>query len=239
MTASQNYFKNADSGTPWDHRELWSMLGHDLRTPLNGIQGFLDLLATTRLDAAQREYLETALECTLSLRSILDGILECTQIESGRLYLCYQATDVRELIASVLVQNRRFVNGTEVELRAEIPSEFPRLVSVDQSKLRQILMNLVGNAVKFTKQGNVLVRVAEEHANEIILEVADTGVGIAPDQLNNVFEPYYQCARRDGRGLGLGLAIVKMLVTTLRGQAQVESVEGRGTVVTIRFPKNV
>lgn len=214
------------------------MLGHDLRTPLNGIQGFLDLLSGTRLDSEQQEFVETAQECTESLRSILDGIIECTRIESGQLFVSTQAADVRELVASVLHQHGLQANHLGIELKAEIPSDFPRVLSLDKGKLRQILTNLVGNAVKFTRTGRVIVRV-NHFQSGLIFEVIDTGIGIPTDQIPSVFEAFYQCDRNDGQslqGVGLGLAIVKKLVATLGGEIEMTSERDCGTTVTFRLP---
>lgn len=241
MNPNRSISKNAAAGgeTRWKREELWGMLGHDLRTPLNGIQGFLDLLSGTRLDSEQQEYVKTALECTEGLRSIFDGIIECARIESGQLLISTQATDFRELAASVFHQHRLQANRQGTELKTEIPPEFPKLLSLDKGKLRQILSNLVGNAVKFTRMGRVIVRADHVPWNQenLIFEVIDTGIGIPPDQIPSVFEAFYQCNRNDdgpaSQGVGLGLAIVKKLVSTLGGRLSIQSAADRGTSVSV------
>lgn len=231
----------AGNNIRWEPEELWRMLGHDMRTPLNGIQGFLDLLSGTRLDPEQRDYLETALECTESLRSILDGVLECARIDSGKLLVSTQATNIRELIESVVQQHKLQASRQQTELKAEISPAIPRLLSLDKAKLRQILANLIDNAVKFSQGGTVTVRARRSllEKESLLLEIVDTGIGIPEDQISKVSEAFYQCARNDGyttQGSGLGLAIVKKLVAVLGGELSIESPQGNGTIVAVSLP---
>lgn len=240
MIPSLHRSEESGSKTPWKHHELWGMLAHDLRTPLYGIQGFLDLLSFTTLDVEQRGYVEVALECTENLRSTLDGILECARIESGEMSVCTQATDIRKLFASLIQQNQRQAQTKGIELKMEVPLDFPVLLSLDKSKLRQILMNLISNAVKFTLKGHVLVRaeLIQGESEKLALTVTDTGIGIPPGQIQSVFGAFYQCDPKvtGYGGVGLGLAIVRKLVDTLGGTIAIESKQGFGTSVVIHLP---
>lgn len=231
----------ASNGIVWKQEELWGMLSHDLRTPLNAIQGFLDLLVGTRLEAEQRECVEMAIEGTESLRSILDGILECAKIDSGRFLISKQATNLRELVASVIHQYQMQAASAGLDLRLEVAADLPNLISFDKGKLRQILGNLIGNALKFTERGQVIVRVDHVLSEEKVLrlDIIDSGIGISNDHLMKVFEAFYQGNQeslKQSSSIGLGLAIVKRLVDTLSGKVEIWSEKGHGTTVTVWLP---
>jgi signal transduction histidine kinase len=228
-------------GVRWTEGELWRMLGHDLRTPLNGIQGFLDLLVETPLDADQRELVETAIESTESLRSILDGILENAQMETGRLFVSPQATDVRSVVTAILNQHKPQADRYGLKLTVDVAKDVPSLLSLDKGKLQQILNNLIGNAIKFTQAGGISIRVSLGRPQALVVEVRDSGVGIPDGQIPRVFEAFYRC-RNDVRpveGAGLGLAIVQKLVDVLGGRISIGSNPGLGTTVTLLLPCNV
>lgn len=230
-----------DKGIRWSEGELWRMLGHDLRTPLNGIQGFLDLLFESRLDGDQRELVEAATESVGSLRSILDGILENAQLESGRLFVSCQATDVRSVLTIILNQHKCQSDQYGLHLTVEVAEDVPHLLSLDKGKMQQILNNLIGNAIKFTQKGEIAVRVTLELPHALVVEIRDTGVGIPDSQIQRVFEASYRCHNevRPIEGSGFGLAIVQKLVDVLGGGIHIASTPDMGTKVTLRLPCDV
>jgi len=211
-------------------------MSHEIRTPMNGIVGMVDLLAATPLDATQRHYVRTLRNSSESLLALLNDILDLSKVESGKLELESVDFDVRDLVTGICDLFAGPAQQKQVGLECACSDDVPALVRGDPARLRQVLANLVGNAVKFTDRGQVMVR-AQLHgtrSEQVMLrfEVRDTGIGIAPDQLDRVFEVFSQgdssTTRRFG-GSGLGLAIARQLVTIMGGEIRVESQPGQGS----------
>jgi len=216
--------------------EFLANISHEVRTPLNGVLGMLQLLETSPLSPEDAAHVATALSCGRGLVRVLADILDFSLIESGRLVLRQDVCDIRELVADVLGVLSIACNTKDITVSLDVADSVPPCVAVDAARLRQILFNVVGNAVKFTPSGSVRLTVdAVWHQTEslhLFFAVRDTGIGIPEDKLDAIFEPFTQIdgslTRKYG-GTGLGLGIVKRLVELLDGHIAVESVVGQGT----------
>ncbi len=217
-------------------------MSHEIRTPLNAVLGMADLLLATRLDGRQRHYVELMRSSGRSLLEVINDILDVSKIEAGRMELEVADFDPAQAVESVAAMLEPRAREKGLQMRCRLAPGLPRTVRGDAARLRQVLMNLVGNAIKFTARGFVEVRVSHLEAGDdrITLEIAvqDTGVGIDPDLLPTLFEPFTQAdsstARRFG-GTGLGLAICRELVELMHGRIDVHSRPGEGSTFVVRL----
>ncbi|HET6203169.1 MAG TPA: PAS domain S-box protein [Planctomycetota bacterium] len=218
--------------------EFLANMSHEIRTPLNGVLGFVELLEGTRLDPTQREYLATLRGSAEGLLRILNDILDFSKIEAGKLDLETVDFDPLELLEEVgeLLAPRAEGKGLDLLVASSPPG--PCRLRGDPARLRQVLLNLAGNAVKFTERGEVSLRaeVAGGERPDVRLEVRDTGIGIPADRLDRLFQPFTQVdgsnTRRHG-GTGLGLAIAKRLVEQMGGRIEVGSAPGQGSTFAV------
>jgi PAS domain S-box-containing protein len=224
--------------------EFLANMSHEIRTPLNAVIGFTDLLKDTDLGPIQREYLENANESAHILLDIVNDILDFSKIEAGKMVLEELPTDLKHLLGRCVAMFEPRARKKGLALRLELPERLPGWPRIDPGRLRQVLINLVGNAVKFTYAGEVVLRLdfsqVDDTRGEFSFSVSDTGIGISKEQARGLFTAFTQAdatvTRRYG-GTGLGLAISSSLVAAMGGRLTFTSEPGRGSVFSFSLTK--
>ena len=217
-------------------------MSHELRTPLNGIMGMLQLLQTTPLNGEQEEYTSTAVFSCTRLTRLLGDILDLSRVEAGKIQIQRQPFNLRELLHALGELFQPAARQAGIDLSVRIPDDLPVMVAGDEHRLLQVLSNLLGNAVKFARSGEVRMEacVLPHHAGEdrnFLFLVSDSGTGIDDASLGEIFEPFRQAGGEGARqGAGLGLSIVRGLVGLMGGTVAVDTRPGEGTTVAVGLP---
>ena len=237
----QSAREEAEHANESKSRFLASM-SHEIRTPMNGVLGLLTSLSNTTLDEKQKKLVETATESGNLLLSLINNILDFSRMEANNLSIDRQVFDIQNAIESVVNSFKPIAESAGLALIVR-HGELPQYVLGDETRYKQILLNLIGNALKFTEQGNITIEV-ENHAMdgnriELVSKIRDTGIGIKPEAIPYLFDEFTmadQSFSRSAEGSGLGLAICKRLVELMDGDIKVESVEQLGSCFTFRIP---
>ncbi len=211
-------------------------VSHELRTPLHSIEGYLELLLDTRLDEEQKSYAQTAFDASVNLNEIINEVLDFSKLEGKAMQLQLAAGSVKAVLETVVATLNSKAMQKNLFFNFDVTPQVPQQLMIDSQRLRQILLNLAGNAIKFTQEGGVQIRVQPQSVTDgaitLLFSVIDTGIGISKNDQERIFQPFMQAdstATRSFGGTGLGLAIVKSLVELMGGEVGVQSETGKGS----------
>jgi len=219
--------------------QFLASVSHEIRTPMNAVLGMAELLLSENLNHRQRHYAEDIRTSTMSLLGIINKILDLSKIQSGKMGLTPVHYDFIGLVDNIGSMMRFLIKSKNVSFDVEMQGDIPRYLYGDNARLRQILLNILSNAAKFTEKGHVRLYVLVSDA-DIRFTVTDTGMGIKKEDIIDLFDAFKQAEtvmNRDYKGTGLGLTITKALVEMMNGKIEVESVLGQGTTVCVTIPK--
>lgn len=222
--------------------QFLGMMSHEIRTPLNGLLGMLDAVRDSDLQVAQREKLQLAWESGESLLQLVNDIMDFSRLEEGNLKIEYTTFNIRETLDHVIAVYAAAASEKHLDLGVVCEKQLPSVITTDAVRIRQLLLKLLSNAIKFTPHGEVLVWAELLDGNRLYVEVKDTGVGISSEQQMHLFNPFVQgdnsTTRRYG-GTGLGLALAKRIVDALGGNLSVKSIPGMGSSFYFEIPVQV
>ena len=221
-------------------------MSHEIRTPMNAIFGFGQLLAERVTDPQDRRYVDAIVTSGRSLLALINDVLDLSRVEAGRLEIRPQPTNLRDLVEGAVALFAQLAADKRLRLVTQIDPALPEALELDPGRLRQVLFNLIGNAIKYTDAGQVTVRVAtrpeadDETRMRLVVDVEDTGQGIAVADRERIFDPFVQASRQGEvarEGSGLGLSITRRLVRLMGGDILLDSIPGKGSRFRVRLPR--
>jgi signal transduction histidine kinase len=219
--------------------EFISILSHEMKTPLTSITGFSKLLSTDKLGELtnqQKDCVNVIYDEGERLKNLVEEILDIERLEKGKMAINKSLVNVIDIYSDV-IDNKIIMKNENVKILKDFPKTIPKIM-VDEDKLRQVLINLISNSLKFTESGSITVRVSSTN-KEIITDVIDTGIGMKQEELDHIFEKFYQISNhltRNKGGLGLGLSIVKKILDLHNGHVEVKSKLNKGSTFTYYLP---
>ena len=214
-------------------------MSHEIRTPMVGVKGMLELLAGTGLSKEQQEFVGIVQDCSDSLLTVLDDVLDLARIDAGKVSVQNRPFKLASAIKGVLALFELQAEQRGLALRVRVNEELPEVILADPDRLRQLLVNLVSNALKFTESGFIEIRFLQADATTLRVEVEDSGIGIEPERIEKLWEAFEQVdntASRRYEGTGLGLSIVRRLVELMNGCVGAESTPGAGSTFWFEIP---
>lgn len=219
-------------------------MSHEIRTPLNGIIGMSRMLFDTNISIVQRDYINTISKCSIQLMEIINDILDFSKLSTGKIKLITKSFSIKEMLGSIFDILNIKITENQLDIIQQISDDVPDFIITDEKRLKQLIMNIMSNAVKFTKKGKVMLKISVDaiHGNryKLLFTIKDTGCGISTEKLDTIFESFNQLVTNFAtisKGTGLGLAISKYLVELFNGDINIESEQYVGTTVT--FSVNV
>ncbi|MEG3639484.1 ATP-binding protein [Magnetococcus sp. PR-3] len=219
--------------------EFLAVMSHEIRTPLNAILGITDIVLRSELNSTQQHYMEIQGRAARSMLALIEDILDLAGIESGHLHFHQQAVVLRTLVRDVLEVHTLNAQSKGLALHVDIDEQLPAHIKGDPKRLRQVLLNLLGNAIKFTEHGHIKLEILARANHTYHMKISDTGIGIPEHKLRTIFEPFTQVdasITRQHGGAGLGLTLCKRLIQAMEGEISVDSVLGQGTTFHVILP---
>lgn len=216
-------------------------MSHEIRTPMNGMLSLVQVLRTTKLDDQQYDYLQSIERAGVILMALIDDLLDISRIESGRLDINAKPFRVWDFLDDILLQIEHLFDEKDVHFNVSISDEIPNYFITDEVRLKQVVLNLINNSVKFTNEGEVNFlmngKYIDEQTFNLHIEVSDTGIGIPESEIENIFEPFQQISpdRIYNKGVGLGLPICKKIIEAMDGKVRINSEVGKGTKFFLDF----